>query len=83
MRFKLITVFLAAFLLIWSCSSESSSQEESKTDDFVETKDDVQVDNEVADDTVDPVCGNEIVEAGEACDGGEKDCTEIDPEKWG
>ena len=81
---KSFIVFLifCSFLLLTSCDNSTKkphSQEQDSSDTgAVDTDTDTEPEND-ADTVHDSVCGNEKVEDGEVCDGGAKECREIDP----
>ena len=82
MKRNLFIAVISMVFFFMGCSSGSSNVEEETKDDVKSDKE-AQVDNEVTDDATDPVCGNNAVETGEVCDGGEKDCKTLDSAKWG
>jgi len=78
MKRNLFIAVISTVFFFMGCSSGNSNVEEETKDDNVKPDKEAQVDNEVADDAADPVCGNGIDEGTEVCDKSKKNCVEID-----
>ena len=88
MKKLLFSTLILSFLLITSCgdttkkkSTADDSEAGSDTEDVQDEEKSDDSDDEtttVDEDTVNSICGNEIIEAGEVCDGNIELCTDID-----
>ena len=89
---RVLFVILVVFL-IFSCddgkikvATNNDSESTTDNDEISDTENQDEIspdtDKEKNDDAVDPVCGNDIIEFGEKCDGGVKDCVDINSELY-
>ncbi len=86
---KMFLVILAAMMILVACGDDTKTPVDNNATSDDTVTDDAVTDNTIPDDTVidnaqptddiaAAVCGNNMTETGEACDGDVKECTQID-----